>query len=119
DCAVSAGLSAALRVVTGHSGFVGDAIADPLTGIAAAGVAWDRWTSGHGGRIALSMSDVVRECLTKARAQDPSALDESLRAWSAAIGKPFPTVERRRIGSIPAFGENTQSCIRELYSQAG
>jgi hypothetical protein len=97
DCGVSGGLSAALRAASGHSGFVGDAIADPLTGIFAAQVAWDAWMSRRGGRFALAMSRVVARCLAEARAKDPAVLDSSLRAWSAAVGQPFPTANRRPI----------------------
>ena len=98
DCGVSGGLSAALRAACGHSGFVGDAIADPLTGIAAALVAWDAWMSRRGGRFGLAMSRVVARCLAEARAADPVALESTLRAWGNAVGKPFPTVNRRQIG---------------------
>jgi crotonobetainyl-CoA:carnitine CoA-transferase CaiB-like acyl-CoA transferase len=97
DCGVSGGLSAALRAASGHSGFVGDAIADPLTGIFAAQVAWDAWISRRGGRFGVAMSRVVALCLAAARAKDPAALESSLRAWSAAVGKPFPTINRRSI----------------------
>jgi crotonobetainyl-CoA:carnitine CoA-transferase CaiB-like acyl-CoA transferase len=111
DCGVAGGLSAALRAVTGDSGFVGDAIADPLTGVRAALVAWEAWSSGRGGRFALAMSGVVAQCLATARAQDPEALRTSLQDWSASVGKPFPTVQRRSIGPIPEFGADTQACI--------
>ena len=97
DCGVSGGLSAALRVATGHCGFVGDAIADPLTGIFAAQVAWDAWMARRGGRFALAMSRVVARCLAEARANDPAVLESSLRAWGSAVGNPFPTVNRRPI----------------------
>ena len=92
DCSVAGGLSAALRAACGHTGFVGDAIADPLTGIFAALAAWDAWTSRRGGRFGLAMSRVVAHCLAEARNADPIALESSLRAWGAAAGTPFPTV---------------------------
>jgi hypothetical protein len=98
DCAVAGGLSAALNEATGRTGFVGDAIADPLTGMRAALVAWEAWSSRRGGRFVLSMSQVVAQCLAAARADDPAALNSSLLAWSAAVGEPFPTVKRRQIG---------------------
>lgn len=112
DCGVAGGLSAALRAASGHSGFVGDAIADPLTGMFAALVAWDAWTSRRGGRFGLAMSGVVARCLAEARDKDPAALDSSLRAWSAAAGQPFPTVERRPIGAVPSLGEHTRSYLQ-------
>jgi CoA-transferase family III len=111
DCGVAGGLSAALRAATGRSGFVGDAIADPLTGISAALAAWQAWASRCGGRFGLSMSQVVAHCLAAAQAHDPVALRSSLTAWSAAAGSPFPTVNRRSIGALPAFGAHTQSYL--------
>jgi hypothetical protein len=113
DCGVSGGLSAALRAASGRTGFVGDAIADPLTGILAALVAWEAWTSRQGGRFGLAMSRVIARGLAEARDQDPAALQLSLTTWSAAAGKPFPTVTRRPIGAVPSFGENTRSYLAE------
>lgn len=114
DCGVSGGLSAALRAAGGRTGFVGDAIADPLTGMSAALVAWEAWRSRQGGRFGLAMSRVVARCLAVARDQDPSALEGSLKAWSAAVGERFPTVERRAIGALPSFGEDTRSYLAKI-----
>jgi hypothetical protein len=120
DCAVAGGLSAALHAATGTSGFVGDAIADPLTGMLGTLTAWQAWLSGRGGRFALAMSHVVAQCLSEAREQDAAGLSESLRAWNAAVGKPFPTVQQRPIGTAPTFGAHTCSCIAEASrSHAG
>jgi hypothetical protein len=107
DCGVAGGLSAALRTATGRTGFVGDAIADPLTGIFAALVALESWKSRRGGRFGLAMSRVVEHCLTAARAQEPAALTSSLRTWSKKVGTPFPAVSRRSIGPLPVFGSDT------------
>jgi hypothetical protein len=109
DCAVSGGLSAAQNAACGQTGFVGDAIADPLTGLCAALVAWEAWAAGRGGRFGLSMSQVVAQSLAEARRHDAVALNATLTAWSAATGLPFPTVNRRSIGNLPAFGEHTRS----------
>ncbi|MDB6100599.1 MAG: CoA transferase [Gammaproteobacteria bacterium] len=111
DCGVSGGLSAALRAASGRTGFVGDAIADPLTGVLAALIAWEAWTSRQGGRFGLAMSRVIERCLAVARDQDPAALQSSLTAWSAAAGRPFPTVNQRPIGALPSFGANTRSYL--------
>jgi hypothetical protein len=111
DCGISGGLSAALRATTGRSGFVGDAIADPLTGMLAALVAWEAWAARRGGRFGLAMSEVVARFLATARQQDPAALESSLKAWSAAVGKPFPTVNRRPIGPLSARGADTRSYL--------
>jgi CoA-transferase family III len=114
DCSVSGGLSAALRAATGRTGFVGDAIADPLTGMSAALAAWEFWASRRGGRLGLAMSRVVASCLATARDLDPSALELSLRDWSAASGKPFPTVARRPAGALPALGQDTASYLAKI-----
>jgi crotonobetainyl-CoA:carnitine CoA-transferase CaiB-like acyl-CoA transferase len=114
DCGVAGGLSAALRSASGRGGFVGDAIADPLTGIAAALTAWEAWMSRRGGRFGLAMSHVVASCLAQTRERDPEALRDSLLRWSASIGKPFPEVTRRRIGALPACGEDTRSILAQI-----
>jgi hypothetical protein len=111
DCGVAAGLSAALRDATGSAGFVGDAIADPLTGIFAAEAAWNAWTSRRGGRFGLALSDVARHCLTRDRGRDPEALHQQLLEWSRNIGLLFPDVRRRHIGTLPRFGEHTHSVL--------
>jgi len=113
DCGVAGGLSAALRAASGRPGFVGDAIADPLTGIHAALAAWQLWTSGRSGRFGVAMSHVVASCLAEARANDPVALENCLKAWSGAAGKPFPAVNRRTIGPVASFGEHTRSAMSQ------
>jgi hypothetical protein len=101
DCGVAGGLTAALRRASGMSGFVGDAIADPLTGIEAALVAWDAWTLRRGGRFALAMSQIVAHAIVSARGEDAGDLDSALRAWRAAAGQPFPTVQHRETRNYP------------------
>jgi hypothetical protein len=115
DCGVAGGLSAALRHATGRTGFVGDAIADPLTGIFAASSAWDGWQGRRGGRLQLAMSQVVAQCLAHERAADPMAFDADLKAWGASVGKPFPTVTRRSItAAVASFGEHTHACLAQI-----
>lgn len=102
DCGVRAGLSAAFRNACGHTGFVGDAIADPLAGIFAARAAWEAWHSGRGGRFGLALSSVVASCIAEALARDADGFAASLRAWDGAAGQPFPTVRQRPIGPLAA-----------------
>jgi CoA transferase family III len=109
DCGVTGGLTAALRAASGRAGFVGDAIADPLTGLAAASQAWDAWSSGRGGRFALAMSHVVAACLEEERAARPCALERELSAWAGSAGEPFPEVQRRPIGALAELGADTRS----------
>lgn len=97
DCGVAVGLSAALREASGVSGFVGDAIADPLTGLNAALVGWNAWRSGAGGRYDVSLRASAHAAFAQARADSLAALDQSLKAWAAARGAPFPDVPRRAV----------------------
>jgi hypothetical protein len=114
DCGVAGGLTAALRAAGGAAGFVGDAIADPLTGLEAARVGWEAWTSRRSGRFVLAMSHVAASALDAARSENPPELSSALRAWSRAVGQSFPTVDRRPIGALPAFGEQTRSCLEQI-----
>ena len=114
DCGVAGGLTAALRAASGHAGFVGDAIADPLTGLAAANRAWDAWSSGQGGRFGIAMSHVVAACLEEERAARPTQLERELREWAASVGAPFPQVQHRPIAALPARGTDTRSLLAHV-----
>lgn len=63
DAGVAAGLSEIMQKATGYACMVGDAIADPLTGMHAALAAWAGWQSGGGLLLSLSLRDVVRNCM--------------------------------------------------------
>ena len=106
DCGVAGGLSAALRDATGQVGFVGDACADPLTGIYAARVALARYSGGMGGHLLLSMSGIVAEALAAERRRDANALVGALEQWAQAVGRPFPAVAPREAGRVAALGED-------------
>jgi len=114
DCGVAAGLTAQLRTASGRAGFVGDAIADPLTGIHSALTAWNAWSSRYGGRIGVAMTQVVAHSLLQARTEDAEVLHRSLAGWSAAAGKPFPVVTRRNAGPMPALGEHTREYLARI-----
>jgi CoA-transferase family III len=109
DCGVAAGLSAALRAATGHCGFVGDASADPLTGLRAALAAWQQWQSRCGARLGIAMTAVVAECLAEAQRADPATLNANLGAWAAAAGEYYPGVRRRDIGRLVRFNRVDQT----------
>jgi hypothetical protein len=97
DCSVAAGLSRALADATGDIGYVGDAIADPLTGITGALEGWRAYKTGEAQRIGLAMSAITARTLREERAHDAVALDAELRGWGAALGQPFPHVRRREM----------------------
>lgn len=107
DCGVAAGVSAAMRAASGVSGFVGDAIADPLTGLNAALTGWNAWRGGEGGRYDVSLRASAQATLETARAENLKRLNASLRAWANARGAPFPDVPCRPISApVAATGED-------------
>ena len=63
DAGVAAGLSAVMRQATGRRLIVGDAVADPLTGLHAALAGWVGYESGASSMISLALSGVVSHCL--------------------------------------------------------
>lgn len=107
DCGVAGGLSGALLRETGTLGFVGDAIADPLTGIFAARQAAAMLAQGCGGRVIVSMSGVVRAALAAERRRHASGLARDLRGWTNARGQPFGASLRDPVGKVAAFGADT------------
>jgi crotonobetainyl-CoA:carnitine CoA-transferase CaiB-like acyl-CoA transferase len=108
DCGVAGGLSRALAEVTGEVGYVGDAIADPLTGITGALAGWRAYRSGRACRIGLAMSAIVARALAEERAHDAAALAGELRAWGLAEGRPFPRVRRREmLAPVHPLGADT------------
>ena len=112
DCGVAAGLSRALAEAAGEIGYVGDAIADPLTGITAALEGWRAYRAGEARRIGLSMSAIAARALAEERAYDPAALDAELRGWGAAVGRPFPKVPRRAmLAPVRELGADTAAWL--------
>lgn len=115
DCAVAGGLSRALAKATGAPGYVGDAIADPLTGITGAREVLRALREGEARRIGLSMSAITAMALDEERAFDPALLDAELRAWGASFGRRFPAVKRRTMTSpVRPFGADTEFYLPEL-----
>lgn len=97
DCGVAGGLARALADATGEVGYVGDAMADPFTGIFAALEGWRAYKSGEARRMGFAMSSVVAMALREERERDPAGLDRDLRLWAASIGQQFPKVPRREL----------------------
>lgn len=114
DCGVAGGLSRAMAELTGEIGYVGDAIADPLTGITAAREGLAALRSGAGQRIGLSMSAITAKALAEERAHDRAAIDAELVAWGTSEGLPFPPVARRkRQAEVRAIGADTARYLDE------
>jgi crotonobetainyl-CoA:carnitine CoA-transferase CaiB-like acyl-CoA transferase len=115
DCAVAAGLARALEQASGEVGYVGDAIADPLTGITGALEAWRAYRGGGAQRIGLAMSAITARALAEERAFDTQLLEDELRGWGAAVGRPFPAVPRRDLSApVAELGADTQRYFPEF-----
>ncbi len=64
DAGIAAGLSAVCHAATGQWLVIGDAIADPLTGLHAARAGWSSWQEGGGQLVDLALERSVRHCIT-------------------------------------------------------
>jgi hypothetical protein len=114
DCGVAGGLSRALAEATGGIGYVGDAIADPLTGIVGAREVLRALRQGTAKRIGLSMSAIAAMALAEERSFDPAMLGRELRAWGRSTGRPFPEIDRRQLSSpVRPFGIDTRRYFGE------
>ena len=92
DAGVAAGLTALLAQSAGRPVFCGDAIADPLTGLHAALLAWHAWTRGGGVLLDVSLAGTVGRCIAAGESPQntrnaPEALPPRARA---APGKAAP-----------------------------
>lgn len=115
DCSVAGGLSRALAEVTGEPGYVGDAIADPLTGITGAREVLKALHKGEAQRIGLSMSAITAMALEEERAFDAALLGAELCDWGASIGRPFPALQRRTMRSpVHLLGADTARYLPEF-----
>ncbi|WP_157218534.1 CoA transferase [Flavisphingomonas formosensis] len=78
DAAIEAGVATLMERACGEASFVGDAIADPLTGLHAALAGWAAWRAGEGRLIRLSLSGSVAHAMRAGIAEG-----EALSAWQA------------------------------------
>ena len=110
DAGVAAGLSWLMGGDRGDPVFAGDAIADPLTGLHAALLAWSSWVAGGGRLLDISLHDVVAHCIAAGTAQLEDPVSEH----------PVPAPERpvaRPARSVAApLGADTERVLRELLS---
>lgn len=116
DAGVAAGLPSLMRAAGSAEVFVGDAIADPLTGLHAALAAWASYRSGGGRLIALALRDVVRHLVQFDRPHDVQMLRERQRAWSAEVAGLDVQVPPARTphGSASPLGADTQDVLQGL-----
>lgn len=108
DSGVAGGLSRAMLEASGEVGFVGDALADPLTGLTAALEGWQAYQRGEACRIGFSMSAIAAQALSEERANDAAGHEADLRRWARSVGEFFPKVPRRALlAPVQPLGADT------------
>lgn len=115
DAGVAAGLTWLMRQATNELMIVGDAIADPLTGLHAALAAWSSYRSGGGRLLSLSLVDVVRHCIQFDLPTSKAALRERMREWMVLAKQSASSVPRARLPYAHAAlsGTDTQTVLAE------
>jgi hypothetical protein len=101
DAGVAAGLSAVQRAATGEAAFVGDAVADPLTGLHAALLAWSAWRARRGGVYELSLAQVVAHCIAFAPATE--GWSARAREWTGVLASAAQPVAPPRARAVRAL----------------
>lgn len=116
DAAVAAGLSHWQGRVSGMPLFVGDAIADPLTGLHAALAGISSFRRGGSRLIELALRDVVAHCIRTTTPIDTAALHERQRDWRACIAAADIAAPHSRSVAVPAraLGADNAAVFAEL-----
>jgi hypothetical protein len=119
DAAVAGGLVAAAR--DGRPMFAGDAIADPLTGIAAATAALDALASGRGGLFDISLCATAQRVASAPELEAPEigVVKRRGREWRLRVGEREVAVAGCFGADRPAhraarFGADTQRVLDEF-----
>ena len=109
DVGVAAGLSHVMHSVTGEAIFVGDAIADPITGLHAALAALVTFDQGGGVLMDVAMRDVTAYCAGFEAPADEAELRRRHHEWSRHVDAGSATIPaaRRPQGRAHALGEDT------------
>jgi len=119
DAAVAAGLAAA----TGRAGeplFCGDAIADPIAGLAAAAAALESWQRGGGHRIDVALCDGVARALARRDACRHARVcrDPETGGWRVHLGGASERVRAPRARSpresARSLGADTGAVLAEF-----
>jgi crotonobetainyl-CoA:carnitine CoA-transferase CaiB-like acyl-CoA transferase len=109
DAGVAAGLSALLQETSDRAVFCGDAIADPLTGLHAALLAWHSWRQGGGVLLDVPLVGVLARCITASSQGQPAGVP---------VTTIKPPVARRPTGHAPALGHDTGAVLSDLGIRA-
>ncbi len=104
DAGVAAGLSWLMGGQVGDPVFCGDAIADPLTGLHAALLAWSCWQAGGGQLLDVSLYHIVAHCISMGKSLSTGLSPEDGRE----------PVSRKVMQAAPELGVDTESVLREF-----
>ncbi len=114
DIGVGAGLSAMMEHIWGAPFFVGDAIADPVSGIIGALSVWSKWQQGWGGLIDLSMRDCVAYAATHiAYNEDTKKRTMEWQAMAEMDDADYYPL-RHSAGVVEALGQSTDEVMKSL-----
>ena len=111
------------RAADGSPVFCGDAVADPVTGLIAAGAVLDSRNRGGGELVSVAMVDALRSVMGPLPAGGtPVAAGPGVDQWTVDIGGSPVAVERAApvsaSGSAAARGLHTRLVIAELEGGA-
>ena len=113
DIGVAAGLPTVLEKASGEPLMVGDAIADPLSGLHGALAAWASWQAGGGELLTVSMRDVVRRAMGDLGSVDLAGRQAEWQALAQDC-KLEPYALREPSGKAEPLGESTSQVLAEL-----
>lgn len=117
DAGVDAGLAHILSACVGEPCFVGDAIADPLSGVHAATLAWWSWHAGGSRLISVALSELVRAMVEWSAPADGrwhARYCEHRRVLDEARIVPAAPQARAASGLAADLGADTRSVLAEL-----
>ncbi|MEP4447852.1 MAG: CoA transferase, partial [Marinomonas sp.] len=114
DIGVAAGLCSAMEQSWGAPVFVGDAIADPISGMMGTLAAWAKWRNGKGCLIKLSMRDAVCWAMQQENGQmdRPQIAAEWQELAEADRQDLYP--KRQNLGTVEEMGASTGRVLAEL-----
>jgi crotonobetainyl-CoA:carnitine CoA-transferase CaiB-like acyl-CoA transferase len=118
DAGVAAGLTSLLNEVTGEWLICGDAVADPLTGLHAALVAWQSFLSGGGRLISLSLCQVAAHAAGFELPQSIAARRARHAEWREVLQSSLEPVAapraRSRVSRACDLGADTHAVVSEF-----
>lgn len=121
DAAAAAGLSLLMREATGDFHFVGDAIADPLTGIHSALAAMQTYLRGGNELVSLSLRETTSHLIHQQLNTDREPFMQSLVHWKQ-LSTALPTLvefpEHKVTGFVASLGQHNLALKEEFQLES-